>query len=43
MPRRGLEGAQRIERQMGLSHAQTMNFLMANLTNDRLWGLDPLN
>jgi hypothetical protein len=36
MPRRGLEGAQRIERQMGLGHAQTLNFLMANLTNDRL-------
>ena len=43
MARRRLERAQRIERQMGLGHAQTMNFLMANLTNDRLWELDPLN
>ena len=36
MPRRGLERAQRIERQMGLGHACALNFLMANLTIDRL-------
>jgi hypothetical protein len=43
MAHRRLERAQRIERQMGLGHAQTLNFLMANLTNDRLRGPDPLN
>ena len=43
MARRCLERAQRIKRQMGLCHAQTLNFLMADLTNDRLWEPDPLN
>jgi hypothetical protein len=41
MARRRLERAQRIERQMGLGHAQTLNFLLADLTNDRLWVPDP--
>ena len=43
MARGGLECAQGIERQIGLGHIQTLNFLMVNPTNDRLRGPDPLD